>query len=310
MSIINTANHQIQIEEEAEYGTDLATSPLDIEVIEGSLVPVSPEFNSQPQRYGAYMTEKNFIGKQLKNIAFDVPFNQADTNDTEFQLQYLLEACGLTPNTTTNYFNAVCNAAQTSLSINAYHGGKRDILLGARGDATIILSAGELARVHFEFMGLYSQGTDTAIPGSPSYGGANEYVFNNTLITYNEVNYHISHVELALNNVLVPIGSGSSSDSGLGIYQIMITDSRPTVTFDLLVEDTNVATIEAAIEAGTESTLLHERLTAGEGDAKNPVITAGTIITNYTVTDESGAMRYECEAEVTSLTIDLEKAAT
>jgi len=89
----------------------------------------------------------------------------------------------------------------------------------------------------------------------------------------------------------------------------MITDSHPTVTFDLLVQDTNVATIEAAIEAGTESTLLHERNAAGATDAKNPVISAGTIITNYTVTDESGAMRYECEAEVTSLTIDLEKTA-
>jgi len=309
MSIINTANHQIQIEEEAEYGTDLATSPLDIEVIEGSLVSVSPEYNSVPQRYGAYMAETSFPGKLLKNIAFEVPLNQADTNDTEYALQYLLEACGLTPKTTANYFDAVCNAAQTSLSINAYHGGKKDILLGARGDATIILTAGELARVHFEFMGLYNQGTDTAIPGTPSYTGCNEYVFNSTTITYNDIDYHISHVELALNNIVVPIGSGSVSDSGLGIYQIMITDSHPTVTFDLLVQDTNVATIEAAIEAGTESTLLHERNAAGTTDAKNPVISAGTIITNYTVTDESGAMRYECEAEVTSLTIDLEKAA-
>lgn len=307
MSIINTANHQIQCEEESEYGTDPASSPFDIEVIEGTLVPVSPEYNSQPQRYGAYLTEKNFIGKQLKNIAFDVPLNRADTNDTEFALQYLLEACGLTPNTTANYFNAVCNAAQTSLSINAYHGGKRDILKGARGDATIILTAGELARVHFEFMGLYTQGTDTAIPGTPSYTGANEYVFNDTTITYNSVNYHISHVELALNNVLVAIGSGSTSDSGLGIYQIRITDSHPTVMFDILVEDTNVATIEAAVEAGTESTLLHERNSGGAGDAKNPVLTIGTIITNYNVTDESGAMRYECEAKVTSLAIDLEK---
>jgi hypothetical protein len=309
MSIINTANHQIRIEEESEYGTDPASSPKDIEVIQGSLTPVSPEYNSMPQRYGAYLTEKNFTGKLLKNIAFSVPLNQADTNDTAYALTYLLKACGLTPNTTANYFNAVCNPAQTSLSINAYHGGKRDILKGTRGDATIILNAGELAVVHFEFMGLYNQGTDTAIPGSPSYTGCNEYVFNDTTITYNTVNYHISHVELALNNVLTAIGSGSTSDSGLGIYQIMITDSHPTVTFDLLVEDTNVATIEAAIEAGTEATLLHERNAAGEGDAKNPVISAGTIITNYSVTDESGAMRYECEADVTSLAIDLEKAA-
>lgn len=297
-----------KLEPIASYGEDPTPVVAD-DVINARNIVLTPEYNPQNVPRGDKgFWYKNYPGAQLKTLSFDIPLTIATANGVAGEITKLLDACAYKEKTAkVNQFDTIdeYNATNSSMYFYFYNDGILEKLSGARGSATFRLEAGLEAMVHFEFTGLYVSGAADGVPDVTTYLSGPIYVVKGSTLTLGS-DYYSSIVEFADGNVITPIRSASATE---GIYRIGISGTDPRGTINPLVESTNAATLEALVENGTPATIVYEAIPAGEGDAKNPVISIGVIIENYTREDEGGFLRYAMSFLITSLDINIEKAA-
>lgn len=110
-------------------------------------------------------------GSRTAKVTFDVMLHGSGTAGTAPDFGVALQGCGLaeTVVAATSVTYAPASAAIPSLTIGVYKDGKRFQAAGARGTVKLEAKAGEPAKLSFEFTGVSTTETDTALLTGVAY---------------------------------------------------------------------------------------------------------------------------------------------
>lgn len=294
---------------ETTYGDDPTLAVADDVITTDGIPTLTKEFNAQNIRRGdKSFFYKNLPGIQLATLAFDVPLTIATANGVAGEVTKLLTACCWGVKTAeTNQFDALGEPETlSSMYIEFYNDGVKEILSGARGVASFRFESGTIPIIHFEFTGIYNSDSAVAVPTVVSFKHGTLYVVKAGSMKIATVNYHSSLLEFTDGNIISPIKDASATE---GIYQVQVSDCEPRGTINALVDTAaNAGTLEGLVENATASDILYEAVPAGAGDAKNPVITLSVIFESFTRESDENILRYSMPFVITAIDLDIEKA--
>lgn len=228
--------------EEETYGTDV-TPAVGTNDIDASNIVISyrgEKLDRDLQRE-TLSPESPVVGKKSIEISFTCELKGSGTHGTAPQIGDLLEACGFSEATGASggSSSVVYNPASTghkSVTIYLYDvqvessGNYRlHKITGARGNANLIFEAGQIARVEFNFQGLYNIVTDVADPGDPSYESTNPPIVDSATFKLNNESLVAQMVGINLNNNLV---EREDLNTAHGLKGFEITGRSPTGEFN------------------------------------------------------------------------------
>jgi hypothetical protein len=126
--------------------SSLEITPLEVNLLDRELV--LPFFGNR----------EKIVGQRMGRVTFDVEIAGSGTAGTAPRWGRCLRACGfgetVVATTSVTYAPASTDIKSVALDFNA--DGNRHLLTGCRGTATLNLTAGEIPKISFEFMGIYN----------------------------------------------------------------------------------------------------------------------------------------------------------
>ena len=160
-------------------------------------------------------------------------------------------------------YNSVSSGYE-SVSIYMNIGGIRYVLLGARGNCRIELSASEIPYLVFEFWGFFTQPTDVAVP-TPTLTAFQTPVvatrINTPVFTINAVALILRSLRLDLGNKIEPRFLIGPQSAPLLAHEMLITDTQekldvtieqvPLATFNPFTLAANMTQVALALQHGT-----------------------------------------------------------
>jgi len=167
----------ILAKEETSYGTKPTLDPsVDaIEVVDLSL-DITSDFVERNPYKSSYTKTSPLVAKQSYTLSFNVELAGTGTQSNGTTIPRwtrLLKACGCrlisvaetTAGAGDGYTRVVPYTDSTdSLSFEVYADGVRFDITGARGKANIVFEANQIARIEFEFNGIYNSPVDATMP--------------------------------------------------------------------------------------------------------------------------------------------------
>lgn len=210
MAILRFKNKTIFALEESTYGTDAGVAGANqVETVNLSINPYAgPTVEKMIDRatLGAY--EQINTAPQVE-VSFDcyLTGSGGSGTDTPPNFSNLLEAAGFdeTVSASTQVEYAPASGTVKSCSIFFEHDGNQHKVLGARGNVSLTMNAGELPRLSFSFIGRYATPT-TATTSTPSYANLGSCVpvtnSNTTTFTLGAQTEALVGFTLSMNNVI------------------------------------------------------------------------------------------------------------
>lgn len=263
---MNSAKTVVFAKIESGYGTDAFNGTPAAETV---IVTSEPKFELQGKTISSEMV-KPFFGKEAgKNIgeglklSFSTELKSSGIAGTAPRIGSLLQACNFTESVEAAKVTYKPNskmADSTSVTLYFYIDGILHKVTGARGTAKLSCKANEIAKIDFDFTGLFDRGHHSLqdIPAL-SYEASEALVFGKTnAFVYNSEN------ELVLENFNLDISNTISkrvnANKANGIEEYFISNREVKGDFDPEIDpsknfwndyaDTNVSTITASLGEG------------------------------------------------------------
>jgi hypothetical protein len=201
--------------EEGEYGTNPG-SEVQIEAWDIAVNPVITMVERAPQVGNLGSIARPGIGQKCKEVTFKTWLKGSGTAGTAPRIGDLLEACFLkeTPVAETSVTYTPSSDYTTdfkSVSIKAYLDGIVHELLGAVGNAKVIMPAGEAPYVEFTFRGLWKDLADEGLE-TIALEATLPQAFVGGTCTIGEADVDIASLELDIGNIIAnrPSGQGTT----------------------------------------------------------------------------------------------------
>jgi hypothetical protein len=251
-----TRNRLLLAKAESTYGT--SSSPAGTDALLVSNLEVSPlELNRLDRELiRPYLgSSAMVVGQRHVAVNFDVELAGSGTAGTAPRWGCLFKACGfaetLVTNTSAAYSPVSSSFSSVTLDFNA--DGTKHLVTGARGTASISLSAGEIPKISFQFLGIYNAASANAA-ASPTFSNqAAPVVVNST----NTTPVSIHSYAACLESFSLDLGNETPFRQLAGCsQQVMITDRK--VAGEISIEapalgDKNYFSIASAQTASTIS---------------------------------------------------------
>jgi hypothetical protein len=191
-------------------------------------VVVQPDIAvDQREGQGGFGRLASITGQRMGKATFSVDWAYAGSAAVPAWASTLLPACGLVVSTATfTPRTEVPGSNVKTLTIGSFGDGKLKQIYGAVGNAKINLNAGKIITVDFEFRGVYSDESDTAIPSSINYVNTLPVRFAGGATSWDGVSLFIESAMLDLRNIITP---RQNSTTAAGVHSCVITDRNPMV---------------------------------------------------------------------------------
>lgn len=216
---------------EATYGTDSVPT-----AAANGILAVDVSLNPMEGQDVSRNLERPFLGAQPSvpvdlhtKLSFRVELAASGTAGTAPAWGVLLRGCGLAQTIvagTSVTFSPVSSGFE-SLSIYMNIGGIRYVLLGARGKCRIEVEASGIPYLVFEFMGFFTQPTDTALPSPTLTAFQTPLVATRT----NTPTFTLNTVALILRRLVFDMGQVITPRFLIG------PQTAPLLSNEMLIED-------------------------------------------------------------------------
>lgn len=310
MSNLRQRRKALLIKLEATYGTDPTPDSTNDPARAFEIGDINKEFDSQLIRAHDVATyTKAVSGVVFATLNFKIYLTRTSANGTEHMLSRLLKACFWKHSASTvNQFDVIGEpvgaAANSSVTIYAYHDGVVEKIVGARGTATFHIEAGKCPYVEFTMTGEYQSVSAAAMPSITVSNYKEGEIFTaaaNTL-TIGGSGYHSYMLEFTDGNTVNPIPSCVDTN---GVALIGIPETNPNGKVHYLVDTTNAATIEALIDNSTSTAIAYSN-----SDYANLAVSFNANITGRPIADVEGYTAWDLQfAIIGSVSINVSKPA-
>lgn len=233
---------------EAEKGTKLAATQA-ILVYDLEINPTAEFIKRMGSGLYRGNTVPGTLGANSGVCSFSVELRGTDAAGMEAGLAILLQGCGL-KKTLEVYQVHSTPADDKTISIDVWEDGKKKGLAGAMGTVRFENEdTGGRMMVYFEFFGIWQTPTDEALPAyEPSTTVPMRFQGGSFKIA--TVAKVITKFNLDMGNNVIPLYDVNAA-GGIGYY--CITDTDPTLAFDLQIEPVATYDIDGIWYAGTEA---------------------------------------------------------
>lgn len=206
---------------ESTYNVD--ATPTGADAIAFSNVSLANEglrMNERDRVTNGLDTDQRIYGGTLRTITLTCELKGSGTAGTPPEFGVLLRGCSMdeTIVASTSVTYAPVSTGQESLTIYHYEDGVLEVITGARGTATLNLSAGTIPSIEFTFTGHATNPID-ASPGTPTFDATTPEPIINVPFTWGGYAAVVSEFTVGLNNVLSTSPSISAAD-GYGEVQV------------------------------------------------------------------------------------------
>jgi hypothetical protein len=189
---------------------------------------IQPEFDfEERQGQGGFGRLASIPGARRGRATFGIDLAY-DGSTIPAWADLFLPACGFVKSSTTFYPKTAPPGADVkTLTLAGFFNGVRRQIYGAVGNARILLPTGRLARIEFDFQGVYSDEADVAIPSSINYVNTLPLRFAGGATSWASSNICLESATIDFGNVAT---ARECSTSVAGIDSFVITDRNIRIT--------------------------------------------------------------------------------
>lgn len=241
---------------ESTIGTAEALTAADC-TINAYNVVINPEAEfEQREGQGGFGKLASIPGARRGRATFSVDLAYDGSAVPAWASTYL-PACGLVLSTTTYRPRTEAPGANVkTATIAAFIDGVRRQIYGAVGNARFILPIGRMGRIEFDFQGVYSDESDTAIPSAINYVNTLPLRVSGGATSWASSSMCLESATIDLGNVIT---ARECSTSAAGIDSFVITDRNIRVTGNpeskLIATQNRYAQFRDATEAALSFTI-------------------------------------------------------
>jgi len=253
-----TRNRLLLAKSESSYGVVPSPAPAGTDAVLISNLEVSPlqlELKDRDLVQGYLGNTAQVVGQTSVGVNFSVELAGSGTAGTAPRWGSLMKACGFSETvvTSTSVTYAPVSSSFSSVALDFRNDGIKHLILGVRGNVAIEMSAGEIPKLNFTFMGIYGAPTATANPATTFTNQSTPVAVNadsTTSVSVHSYSACMNAFSLDMaNNMVFRQLAGCTK-------QVMITDRAPSgsITVELPALGTkDFYTIAAAQTAGAIS---------------------------------------------------------
>lgn len=239
---------------EATYGVDpVPTGASNAILCREALLRTNAEILERELIKGTIGTLAGLVAQQRCEVEAEIELAAAGAAGTAPAYGPLLRACGLsqTVNAGVSVVYAPVSTGQESLAGYWFMDGKRHVVLGARGNASLNFTAGQLPVARFTFTGLYSAPSDVVNPTTT----LSAWKVPAPVSKVNSPTLSLHGQALAARSIEVDLGIEVAYRDIIGAEDVQITGRRMTAR--VLAETLAAATKnwEEIMRAGTTGAL-------------------------------------------------------
>lgn len=276
---------------EAVEGTaeTLVAADFDIEAEDISIGPDLPFFEKNAVSPSLSKFKGTSGGPRLNRISFMTEIRGSGTNVTPASWFRLLRGCAFAESIGASEVDGdpISTSMETvTLAVNV--DGVQFLIHGAMGNVRITEVSGEPGKHSWEFLGVYNEPTDVAMPVVPSYDDQTAEAFVGATATFGGTSFLFKTLEVDMGNVLSPREKPSSPG---GVFSVRVTDRRPTFSFDPEMDlvatenhfnnlTTNVEQALVVTHGGTAGNIYALNAGACQYDGLEPVERDGFLVLN------------------------------
>lgn len=236
--MFRTKERILLAKEESIYGTDPTPTVASnaIEAI-GLKVDYAGDILERNLQKNSLSPDTPKLGQRWIEVDFTVEMKWSGTKGTAGRIGDLLEACGFLETVSAGSSVVYRPASGTIKSVTFYVYDLQDSgsarlhkITGARGNLSIELEAGQIARFIFKFFGLYNAPFDVSAPSAPTYDSTTPPIVESGQLSLNAVtSLIVQKLSIDMNNEIVKQDDISSSS---GLKGFIITGRKPTGTLN------------------------------------------------------------------------------
>lgn len=222
------------VKEESVYGSD-PTPTIASNAIQAENIKVS--YKGDVQERGIQQADISpvtpVMGKRWIEVSFDVEVKGSGSVGVAGKLGDMFEACGMleTASVGSSVVNTPNSGVMKSITMYVYDipdtgSARLHKITGARGTFTLKMNAGQIAKLSFNFMGIYNAQTDVTPPGTPTFESTLPPIVQSASLTLNSVtSLIVQSLEL---NAGVGVEQSEDVNSAGGIKAFNIVKRNPT----------------------------------------------------------------------------------
>lgn len=253
-----TRNRLLLAKSEATYGTVPSPAPAGTDAVLISNLEVSPlqlELKDRELVQGYLGNTAQVVGQTSVGVNFSVELAGSGTAGTAPRWSSLMKACGFSETivASTSVTYAPVSSSFSSVALDFRNDGIKHLILGVRGNVAIEMSAGEIPKLNFTFIGIYGAPTATANPATTFTNQSTPVAVN----ADNTTSVSVHSYSACMNAFSLDMGNNTVFRQLAGCTkQVMITDRAPSgsITVELPALGTkDFYTIAAAQTAGAIS---------------------------------------------------------
>ena len=230
-----TRNRLLLAKAESTYGTVPSPAPAGTDAVLVSNLEVEPlrlELRDRELIQGYLGNSAQVVGQTSVGVSFSVELAGSGTAGTAPRWGALMKACGFSETvvSSTSVTYAPVSSSFSSAALDFRNDGIKHLILGVRGNVAIEMSAGEIPRLNFTFVGIYAAPTATANPATTFTAQASPVAVNADNTTGVSVHSYSAcmnafSLDMANNTVFRQLAGCSK--------QILITDRAPSGSITL-----------------------------------------------------------------------------
>lgn len=253
-----TRNRLLLAKSESSYGVVPSPAPAGTDAVLISNLEVSPlqlELKDRELVQGYLGNSAQVVGQTSVGVNFSVELAGSGTAGTAPRWGALMKACGFSETvvTSTSVTYAPVSSSFSSVALDFRNDGIKHLILGVRGNVAIEMSAGEIPKLNFTFMGIYGAPTATANPATTFTNQSTPVAVN----ADNTTSVSVHSYSACMNAFSLDMANSMVFRQLAGCTkQVMITDRAPSgsITVELPALGTkDFYTIAAAQTAGAIS---------------------------------------------------------
>lgn len=236
--MFRTKDRILLAKEESTYGSD-PTPTVGSNAVEtiGIGVNYAGDVLERNLQKGTLSPDIPKLGQRWIEVDFTCEVKWSGTKGTAGRLADLIEACGFDEVASAGSSVTYTPASGTMKSVTIYVYDLQDSglarlhkIVGARGNLSMELEAGQIAKFIFKFFGLYTAPSDVSAPSTPTFDSTTPPIVESSSLTLNAVSSLIAQkVGVDMNNDIV---KQDDINSSAGLKGFIITGRKPSGTLN------------------------------------------------------------------------------
>ena len=205
---------------------------------------------------GAFNRRQSAVGPYSGRLRFRTDIQWDGSSTLPDWAEVLFPACGWVKSSTTFTPRSEAPGSNVkTLTLAHYMDGRRKLLSGCSGNFRIVLEAGEVGYIDWDFMGVWSSPTDTALL-SPTYPTDELIRYASSTTTWQSVAQCVQEVSIESGNTLY---MRQCPDTAAGYKYCIITDRIPVINMnpeaELIATDDKYGDLVAATQGALSISL-------------------------------------------------------